>query len=84
MTDTAPAPLADTVAGLVASVLGLAPDAVDAATRAADLDAWDSLGHVRIILALESRYGVAFSMEEIAAADSVARLADLVERARAA
>jgi acyl carrier protein len=38
---------------------------IDARVSAADLAAWDSLGHVRLILALEKRFGVQFADESV-------------------
>jgi len=74
--------LAADLAGLVAAVLELEAGAVTASTRAEDLESWDSLGHVRIVMALEARYAVALSMDEIARADGIETLAAAVARAR--
>lgn len=63
----------------VAEVLGVRKDQVGIETRAADLEAWDSFGHVRIVLALEQLFGVEMSMADIEAADSVAGLCTIVE-----
>ena len=67
---------------LVMSVLGLS-------ARPADTDGpgqireWDSLGALKIVLAVEERYGVALSEQEIKAIHSLGELAVVVEAARA-
>lgn len=38
---------------------------IDERTSAADMRAWDSLGHVQLILALEARFSVQFADEDI-------------------
>ena len=67
----------------VAEVLNLRKDEIGIETRAADLEAWDSFGHVRIVLALEQLFGIELSMAEIEAADSIAGLTSVVEAAQA-
>jgi acyl carrier protein len=37
------------------------------ATSAADIDGWDSMAHINLIIAIEKRFGVSFSANEIAA-----------------
>jgi acyl carrier protein len=36
-------------------------------TSAADIDGWDSMAHINLIIAIEKRFGVSFSANEIAA-----------------
>jgi acyl carrier protein len=40
-------------------------------SRAEDVEYWDSLGHLRVCMALEERYGVQIPMEEVAELQSV-------------
>jgi acyl carrier protein len=37
------------------------------ATSAADIDGWDSMAHINLIIAAEKKFGVSFSASEIAA-----------------
>jgi acyl carrier protein len=55
-------------------------------TTAADVPGWDSLMHVRLIVALESALRVRFSSAEVASLKNVGELVGLIERktARAA
>ena len=50
------------------------------ATTAADIDGWDSMAHVNLILAVEKQFGVRFSASEIAAmqGQDVGHLARLI------
>lgn len=49
-------------------------------TSAADVAGWDSLMHVRLILAMEKAFRVRFSSSEVASLKNVGDLVDLVER----
>ena len=51
-------------------------------TSAKDIDEWDSLMHVNLVLAVESRFGVRFTSTEVAALKDVGELSDLVEKKR--
>lgn len=46
---------------------------------AADVDGWDSVVHVMLILATERRFGIRFESAEIANAGTVGEFIDLVE-----
>jgi len=46
---------------------------------AADVDEWDSLMHVNLVLAAEREFGVRFSSSEVAQLVNVGELADLIE-----
>lgn len=40
---------------------------LDSATTAADIDGWDSMAHINLIIAIEKQFGITFSAAEIAA-----------------
>jgi acyl carrier protein len=48
-------------------------------TTADDIDAWDSLSNVELMLALEKRFGVRFYTGEIARMKNVGELVDTIE-----
>jgi acyl carrier protein len=48
-------------------------------TTAADVEGWDSLMHVTLIINVESQFGVRFSSSEVAALNSVGELVDLID-----
>lgn len=49
-------------------------------TVQSDLDSWDSLAHVRIVMALERAYGIQFDVTEIETINSVRGFYDAVNR----
>lgn len=49
---------------------------IDAETTAADFENWDSLGNIRLFMALEVRFGVKFSTSEITEMKNVGELVD--------
>ncbi len=48
-------------------------------TTAADVEDWDSLMHVTLVLQVERTFGVKFTSSEISSLDCVGDLIDLVE-----
>lgn len=52
------------------------------ATKASDVEGWDSLAHVRIVIAVETAFGLRFDTRDIGALKSVGDLAALVERGK--
>jgi acyl carrier protein len=48
-------------------------------TKASDVDGWDSLAHVRIVIAIESEFGLRFDTGDITSLKTVGDLARLVE-----
>ena len=51
---------------------------------AADVENWDSLSHIDLLVAVEREFNVKFTTADIAALQNVGDLAGLVERRRAA
>ena len=49
-------------------------------TTAADVHGWDSLAHVRLILAVQKTFNVKFSAAQITKLKNVGELVDLVEQ----
>jgi acyl carrier protein len=49
-------------------------------TTADDVDGWDSLSHIRLVLAVSKAFGVKFSASEIGSLKNVGELADLIEK----
>ena len=46
-------------------------------TTANDIDAWDSLSHMNMVMAVEVRFGIRFALGELPALRNVGDLADL-------
>ena len=49
-------------------------------TTAADVEGWDSLMHVRVVIAIEKAFQVRFTSSEVAALATVGGLVDLLGR----
>lgn len=68
----------ETLEGVFEEVLGKRVELHDE-TTAADVDGWDSVAHVMLILASERRFGVRFESAEIANAANVGEFITLIE-----
>jgi acyl carrier protein len=53
-------------------------------TTAADVEDWDSLSHIRLIVAIERAFNIRFANSEIENLGNVGELAALIERKRQA
>ncbi|MDB5422833.1 MAG: hypothetical protein JWQ29_249 [Phenylobacterium sp.] len=49
------------------------------ATSAEDVEEWDSLSHVRLVVAVERKFGIKFKNSEIEGLKSVGDLVNLIE-----
>ena len=66
---------------VIADLLGTDAEHVPAAAKLADLESWDSLNHLRVVLALEEEFQIHFSAEEIEQMDRVdAMAAKLIDK----
>ena len=54
---------------------------VDESTTADDIEDWDSLNHITLIDAVESEFGVRFTMGEVSGMKNVGEMAEII-RAR--
>jgi len=50
---------------IAAKILGVPEESLTPETGVGDLDAWDSLGHLRLMMELEHEFKVRFSTEQI-------------------
>ncbi|MBO5579886.1 MAG: acyl carrier protein [Prevotella sp.] len=49
-------------------------------TTADDVEEWDSLSHVQLVVALEKSFGIKFTSREILSWDNVGDLVDCIEK----
>ena len=56
---------------------------VERGTVASDVPGWDSLAHIKMLLALEKRFGVRFDAEEMGELRNLGDLADVIAEKRA-
>jgi len=59
-------------------VLDLDDLALSDATTADDIEEWDSLSHIRLVVSVERHYGIKFSNADIENMKSVGDLVDLI------
>jgi acyl carrier protein len=54
--------------------------AVDRSTTADDVEGWDSMMHVTLMINVEKAFGVKFTSSEVASLKNVGELVDLLDR----
>jgi acyl carrier protein len=64
---------------LVADVLNVGVERVNRETSPQQIEGWDSVQHLNIVLALEQAMGVQFSPEEIEKMQSVGQIVDVID-----
>jgi acyl carrier protein len=69
------------VVGLIGRELDVPEGTITPATVSADVERWDSLGHLQVCMALEAEFGISPELEELAELDSVAAIVDYVRAA---
>lgn len=52
---------------------------VTEATVASDVEGWDSMGHIRLMITVEDSFGISFSASEVGGLKNVGELARLIE-----
>lgn len=52
---------------------------LQSSTTASDIDGWDSLAHIRLVLTVEQAYSVKFSAKEVSAMKNVGEFVGLIE-----
>ena len=52
---------------------------IDLNTVAADFDGWDSLGNIRVFLALEEEFGIEFTTHEVTHLSNVGSLIEAID-----
>ena len=67
--------------GILGRALDTDPAAFTAETKASDIPAWDSMGHLSVLVALDTRLeGKVSKIEEMAEANSVSKILGLLRR----
>ena len=51
---------------------------VNSSTTAQDINGWDSLAHIRLIVAIEKSFSLRFSASEISGVENVGQMAELI------
>jgi acyl carrier protein len=66
------------ITAIIRQELPRATGVIDAATTAGDVPGWDSLAHVKIILAVERAFAFRIRTTEMARLDNIGALVDVV------
>ena len=70
------------VRALIAEALQTAPESITATLAFGDISAWDSMGHMQIMMALEAQFGLNVDADSIRVLTSVPAICECLERAR--
>ena len=69
------------VIAVIGKALEMKPGSLGDATRAEEVDSWDSLGHLNILVALDKLFdGKIASLTELAEADSMPKILDILRQ----
>jgi acyl carrier protein len=74
--------LEDDVRRIFAATLKVPPNVVAPEASPDTIAAWDSMGHMRLVTAVETELAVKLTMEQVLAIDSFAALCRIVTEAR--
>jgi acyl carrier protein len=67
------------VRGLAADVFAVDAKTLDAASSPDHVQAWDSVQHLNLVLALEGKYGIQFEPEEMEQMKNLGEIARLLQ-----
>ena len=70
-----PSPTLESVRLIMEDVFDLDEISIDDATTANDIEEWDSLSHIRLVVAIERKFKIKFKNSEL---DGLANVGDLV------
>lgn len=74
MTDS----ILEEVRTIAADTFGMDPRKLNASSSPEQVEAWDSVQHLNLVLALESRYGIQFEPEEMERMKDLGEIAALL------
>jgi acyl carrier protein len=66
------------VRGIAADIFEVDPQALNASSSPEQVEKWDSIQHLNLVLALEGKYGIAFEPEEMEQMKNLGEIAALV------
>lgn len=53
---------------------------VNDSTTATDVDGWDSLEHINLVVAVEKEFGMKFNMKDVVKLKNVGEMVDLIDK----
>jgi len=66
------------IRSVIAATFGVAPHAITPATSSDTIEAWDSMNHLHLVVALEAEFGVSFEPEQAVELTSVQAITEAV------
>jgi acyl carrier protein len=82
--DPASDPAANRLAAVFTDVFRLPPDRVHPGLAPADVERWDSVGHVMLVTAVEQAFAIQFDVDEIMEFTNFQAILSAIERRMAA
>ena len=73
------ATLVEQIQGVLAEALQIPEDQVTPDLTFGDLPQWDSMGHMEVMMSLETRFGIEINADTIAALTSIAAIRDYIQ-----
>lgn len=69
----------DILTGIFDDIFDIGPLKLTPETTARDIDGWDSLAHIRLIITVEKEFKIKFSASEVGKLEKVGDLVKLIE-----
>jgi acyl carrier protein len=73
-------PLFETVRGIAADILGVRRNQITPQSSSENIETWDSVHHLNLILAFEQEFGLQLEPEEIDQMNNVERIIRILEQ----
>lgn len=74
----------DQVRGIASDIFSVPADKITADSSPQTIESWDSMQHLNLVLAVEEKFGVQLSPEEIEQMKSVGAVAAIIDKLKAA
>ena len=71
--------MSDRIVGIIAQVFEVPADSLKPGSTPEDIETWDSIHHLNLVLAFEQEFGIQFEPEEIEQLLSVELIVSMVE-----
>lgn len=69
----------DEIRGIASDILGVPAESLNASSSPDTIESWDSVQHLNLVLALEEKFGLQLSPEEIEQMKNLGETAKLIE-----
>jgi acyl carrier protein len=70
----------ETLTGIFREVFDDSSIVLKRETTADDIDEWDSLSHINLVIAVETKFNIRFALGELQTLKNVGEMADLIEK----